>query len=131
MSPANEKPLKSASLGLVLQQKVKEMGSNPRRLSAEIDYAYDHVRKVYNGSEFPGNTLLKKLCTYLKLDYEEMLSLVEADRAFDKGWLDLVLEEDPAVTDLKRFWPHLTTNDRAEILDLVKTKAARATSGKR
>lgn len=122
--------LKSASLGLVLQKKLKELNTNPRRFSAQIGYAYDHVRKIYNGSEFPGKTLLKKICDALELNYEEMLALVEADKGFVKGWNELVLDEDPKITEIKRHWAHLTDNDKQDIMELVKIKALRAAKGK-
>lgn len=124
MPNANE-PLKSAGLGIILQKRLSEMKTNPRQLSFELGYAYDHIRKVYNGEEFPGKTLLKKICTFTNLDYEEMLILVEIDKALDKGWVKLLGEDDSALMDLKRYWSHLKEYDKQEIIDLARLKASR------
>lgn len=119
-----EKSLKSAGVGLVVQKRLTEMNVNPRQLSFEVGGAYDHVRKVYNGEEFPGKALLKKICDFTGLDYKEMLALKEIDKALDKGWVDLVSKNDSAIVDLNRYWPHLKDDDKQEIINLARVKAS-------
>lgn len=124
---ASNKELKSENLGLAIQAKVKELGSNPRRVSTEIGYAYDHVRKIYNGEVFPGKKLLRKICNHLDLDYDEMWALMQLDKAADKGMIPMeYTDEDNALVKLRRHWKYLTDSDKQEILDVVKIKANRA-----
>jgi predicted transcriptional regulator len=113
----------------VLQKKFNELDLNPYKVAEIMGCAYDHIRKVYNGQDYPGPNLLRNLCDYLKLDYEEMLALVNYDKAIEKGWVDLMLDEDPQMKKLKQFWKHLTPSDQDEIIDLVKLKAQRNSRG--
>jgi hypothetical protein len=106
-----------------LQARLHEMGMNPRRLSAEIQLAYDHVRKIYNGDVFPGPHALKALCVYLNLDYDEMDKLVKSDRAMDRGWETAVTNKSKTLLKIERLWHQLNPNDEEEILTLVSMKA--------
>lgn len=52
-----------------MQHRMKILGLNPRRLAIDLEKkpgegngpAYDHVRKIFNGLEFPGPRLLEML----------------------------------------------------------------------
>lgn len=127
MAAKSEKELISESLGKAIQLRLHELGTNPRRLSAKIDKAYDHVRKVCNGEVFPGPSMLKLICSTLDLDYDEMLALVNLDKAVSKGWAPIeVTDEDPLLIKVRRSWEYLTHAEKLEILDTVKFKAERA-----
>lgn len=117
--------VKSPKLALRIKQKLKETGSNPRRLSQELGQAYDHVRKISNGDVFPGPHTLKAICQHLHLDYAEMDRLVKQDRMADKGWLQAATGKDPDWNRIESFWNLLSKDDRAELLALAKLKAER------
>ena len=125
MTTTRNTTLKSDSVAIEFRKRLAELKTNPRRLSAEIDCAYDTVRKVVKGVEFPGPKLLKRMCDYLGLDINLMQELVNLDKAIDKGWVELFTDEDPTITELKRYWVHLNANDKEEIIDLVKLKSSR------
>jgi hypothetical protein len=122
---ATTKQLKSHRFGLVMQNKLEELGTNPRRFSSRLGHAYDTIRKVYNGEVFPGPRLLADICKELNLDYDEMKELVETDRLIDKGWAEKLLNEDQMITELKVYWEQLGKHDRQDLLDLAKAKASR------
>jgi predicted transcriptional regulator len=121
--PAETNDYISMGVGRALQQKLKELGSNPRKLSAEIGYAYDHVRKVCKGQVYPGERLIKTICEYLEMDADEMLTLVQADKALEKGWVEILTEEDPLITKIKRSWDYLTATEKKDIVKNVIAKA--------
>jgi hypothetical protein len=127
MAPRSpDKELISPNLGLAIQARVKEMGTNPRRVSAEIEYAYDHVRKVYNGEVFPGKTLLKKICDYLKLNYDDMWAVMQIDKAAVKGMIPMeYTDEDSTLVKLRTYWKYLSKSDKQEVFDTVRIKADR------
>jgi hypothetical protein len=123
MTTPLKKTVKAPKLAMRLQARLRELGMNPRQLSAEIQQAYDHVRKVYNGDVFPGPHTLKTLCDYLDLDYEEMDKLVKQDRAMDRGWESAVTNKSKTLLKVERLWQELTPYDEEEILTLVTMKA--------
>lgn len=126
MPSKNEKPQKSMGIALHIQKRLKENGSNPLRLSADIGYAYDHLRKIVKGDVFPSSKLLKLICEHLNLDFKDMNALLQADKAFDKEWTETYASEDPDITDIKRFWPHLNMLQKRQVKDLIKGFAAAA-----
>lgn len=119
-----KEPLKSAGVGIVIRKRLLAMEVNPRKLSFELGYAYDHIRKIYNGEDFPSKGLLKKICVFADLNYEEALLLLEIDKALNKGWVELLGEDDAALADLRRYWAHLKDHDKQELIDLARLKVS-------
>jgi hypothetical protein len=115
--------LKSPSLALEMQARMRELEMNPRQLAAQIGHAYDHVRKVYNGQVFPGPYMLRDICKYLKLDCEAMQQKVLADRGRDKGWEKAITGKDATLALFERYWVHLTEQDKDELVAMARLKA--------
>jgi hypothetical protein len=117
---------KSIKFSIVAQQRLREMTTNPRRLSAKIGHAYDHVRKVCNGEVFPGPKLLGDICKALRLDPEEMNKLISQDRVVDKGWTaDKLTNRDVIMHKIDRYWEYLSAPDKEEVFAIIRVKAER------
>lgn len=109
-----------------IRRRVKELGINPRRLSAMVDSAYDYVRKVYNGENFPGDNLIISLCEALDLDLDTMRNLDRIDRGLAEGMIPLEYTDiDPAHAHIAKFWAHLTTTDKQDLIEMARLKAER------
>lgn len=123
LTAAPAKVIKSDSVAMEFRKCLIERGMNARQLSAGIDCAYDTVRKVCKGEEFPGPKLLTKICTFFALDFGLMQELVQLDKAIDKGWVAMITDEDPDITEIKRYWSHLSPSCRDEAVAWVKARA--------
>lgn len=122
----------STQLGDLLQKRLAEMDSNMMRMSEEIGHAYDYCRRICKGLNHPSPKILKKICDYTELDYDEMLQLVQTDKAFDKavdsGLFEMISgdDDDPTLLTIRKKWKLLTEYDKLDILDQVSLKVSRA-----
>lgn len=117
----------STQLGIVLQKRLVDMGSNMMRMSADIGKAYDYCRRICKGLNHPGADTLKKICDYTSLDFDEMWQLVNADKAFEKavdsGLLEMISDDtDSILLKIKMKWGMLSENDKLEVLDFVQLR---------
>lgn len=72
------------------QEKLIELGLNPRQLAASVGKPYDTIRKACKGLTFPGpNDVLPLICNELGLDIEEMKFLINVDKIEKMGGIHL------------------------------------------
>lgn len=115
----------SPTIAPILTAKLRELGTNPLRLSKKIDYSYDYTRKVCKGEAFPGMKPLKLICKELGLDFSALWEMVKTDQAVLK-FGDSLMETDEILTEIKIYWDALSEKSRKEVLDLVRAKADKA-----
>lgn len=121
---------KSPSFSLEMRRALRERDMNPRQLSLELKrengdkgFAYDHVRKIYNGQTFPGRGILKSICDYLDLDFTDMWKKVKADEGVYKGLAEAMTSEDKFLLRIHRYWDYLSDLDKEEVLSQVRHRA--------
>lgn len=126
--PRTQKEVKSKSLALTLQKCCAQLGLNPRQLSAQMGYAYDPIRKIYNGTEFAGLSTLKDLCAFFSLNFEETKREMKHDQALYKGMLDdfFTREDDQYLAEMRPYWKYLKESDKEFVLQHVKFIAEKA-----
>jgi len=123
-----KKRQKSPQFAAEMAKAMNAEGINVKRLSAKIGVAYDPLRKVYNGDTFPGPNYIRAVSKYFKLDEKAMKDLVELDKMDDKGLIEKWFNEDPKIVDMKRYFKHLSEEEKDQILAMVKSLAALAIS---
>lgn len=85
--------------GQALVAELDKQGLNLRDLAMRVEASYEHMRKLVKGMTPPSKPLLKLICKEIKLDYQEMLQIVEEDR-IQKKYGDAVYKmvgKDPSI----------------------------------
>jgi hypothetical protein len=99
--------------------KIKEMKTNPRKLSAKLEMQYDTLRKICKGVGFPHQDNLELICNELGLDIDKMNEIINQDRLISKGGLPFEML-DPFLIDINEIFVSLPRKDKKAILDEVK-----------
>lgn len=113
----------SPTFARIIQQKVVEMGYNPRTFAGQVlKRPYDPFRKVHNGETFPGPMLID-ICNATGLNYEEMKEVVENDKDITKGKIsfDLLeaLDKDAEVVKLGAQFKRLDDKNKKKIMNMI------------
>lgn len=132
----NDNALKSPSFSIEMQRRMHELRMNPRQLSlilhkdnGDEGFAYDHVRKIYNGQVFPGRETLKAICDHLGLDINLMRKKINADKGIFIGLAEAMTSEDSTLLRIKQYWDYLSDIDKQEVLSQVQHRAEMRTKG--
>lgn len=121
--------LPAEALGKEFQRKAKELGVNPHQLSTHVGRAYDTVRKIYNGEEFPSDKTLVKMCELLGLDIEEMRKILREEKALSKDCVPIeYTENDPVLIKIGKNFKYLTEDNKRELLTIARAMADEAIS---
>ena len=116
--------LPAEALGKEFQRKAKEMGVNPHQLSTHVGRAYDTVRKIYNGEEFPSDKTLVKMCQLLDLDIEDMRRILREEKALAKDCIPIeYTETDPILLKVGKNFKYLSDESKLEVLKLARNLA--------
>lgn len=82
-----------SKFSLAMKAALVKRGMNPLRLSVKLGFAYDHMRKVVNGTVLPSPKLLPLICTELGLDLVTMEYFIDQEKkkyGLDDDYGDLV-----------------------------------------
>lgn len=122
MPHENLKP-SDTMFGQKLQAAMDEKRMEIRDLSDAIGSTYEYVRKLVRGLALPSKYMLKILCDHLKLNFDEMATLVTSDHLNKKyGGIPLELAgKNPAVEPFERNWKHLNKDQRDILLTQLRT----------
>jgi hypothetical protein len=89
-----------------------------RDLAAKTGGTYEHTRKLVRGIAYPSTLLLKEISKILKLDFEDMQKLVDADKMEKKFGSNAfaVFGHDPRIGEWQKILPHLTKEQHDSLL---------------
>jgi len=96
--------------GMLFASAVQKKGVSLRDLAAKLDFAYEHMRKLWLGHSAPSKLLLKALCRELDMNFEQAEKAATADRMerkYGKAAFG-VLGRDPRLADIEDLLPQMT-----------------------
>src|SRR5579884_3289142 len=121
-----------AALGTRIDAAMQERGVSIRDLARKLEITYEHARRLARGEAVPSSYLLKAVCAYLKLPYEELQNIATSDRIRKKyGTLPLELTgKNPELDPIERAWPYLTDDQKKTLITLAQALVQQNTVGK-
>ena len=127
------KPKSSSSTAMhswlsdILTEALEKQGAGIIDLAKKLDISYEHARRFVRGESVPSTIVLKEICAYLKLPFEELNVKAKADRMQkDYGNLPLVLAgKNPTLEPLDRVWNDLTEAQQQDIINMARAWAKR------
>jgi hypothetical protein len=102
--------MKTSNFAKTLEERLEAKGWDIAELARQIDCSYEYGRQLVRGYTFPGKHVLKRICTALALDQEQMRKLVVGDKLSKKygGIPPELTGKDPRFLEIERLLPQLT-----------------------
>ena len=102
---------------------LKERAYSISDLTAHTDVGYEQVRRVVKGLTIPSKSLLRRMCDFLKVDFEELNKIRSRDEIRKKHGLaalrNFPIEEDLAT--IENAWPTLRQDQKSHLLWMVES----------
>lgn len=113
----------------IVEDKMDDLGLSINDVAGQVGSTYEHIRKIVRGSSpVVSKYLVKEICRVLKLDYEEMEPILNADKihAKYKGKLPKELtDKNPELEPIERSWPKLTKAQKEDFIAQIAAVAKR------
>ena len=112
--------------GQALLAVLEERKMTLRDLAARVESTYEHMRKLVRGIAQPSKLMLKEICVTLKLDFDEMVQIVEEDRIQKKygGAAYKMIGKDPRIGELETAGLRQLTDEQVKMVaSMVQTLA--------
>lgn len=86
--------------------------------------AENHLYKILAGGANPSeDDLLPKMAKSMRLNLNDALKALRADKTEDKGWADVMPESNATIKQVVRLMDSLSDKDQEEVLQIVRIKA--------
>jgi transcriptional regulator with XRE-family HTH domain len=93
---------------------VNRKGVSLRDVAARFDYSYEQMRRLVMGTSWPSEELLRGLCKYLDMDYDETVTAANADRMEKRYGVEgtaAALGKNPRLSDIEPLLSQLDENE--------------------
>src|ERR1700688_1209226 len=100
--------------GQMFAKAVNDKGVSLRQVAAKLDYSYEQMRKLVQGRSWPSEELLRSLCKFLAMDYDESMNAVTSDRmerSYGTTEAYKALGKDPRLSDIEPYLPLLSEQE--------------------
>jgi hypothetical protein len=130
---ATKAPVEPGKVAETLTDVLREAGLGIGDLVEPTDLSYEHARRIVRGESVPSLPVLRLICNFLGLNFEEMKKLAMED-SLRRKYGDVPIEmagKNPEMDPIERAWPHLTKKQKATVVTMVKdwAKANRLSGG--
>jgi hypothetical protein len=93
-----------------------------RQLEKELDYSYEHIRKVVQGEPVVSRLLNDKLCDILLLNRDAMWDLAQKEKMERKFGPEIIAMSAPD-SSLQTLWSQLSKESKKRVANLVRALA--------
>lgn len=110
-------------LGARLHEIAQQKGYSIERITEQTDVGYEQVRRTLRGLTIPSKPVLRQICDFLKLDFEEFNRIRSRDEIRKKHGIS-VLREFNLETDLAKLetaWPTLRNEQKRLLLGMLES----------
>lgn len=110
-----------------VQRRMDELNLSIRELADKTGSTYENIRKIVRGTSLPSKYFVRTIAHVLGLDEGEMTDMVAADKIKHKfgGVPELLAKKNPELVPIERLWSALTTAQKDNVLEMVRTYAKR------
>ncbi len=114
-------------LAEILNEAMKLQGVSIRDLALATGVTYEHIRRVVRGLNNPATPLLKLICGFLQLPFDDLKQYAAADELERKyGDVPAILAgKVPDMVMLERYWAYLTPEQKADLTTMAQQWAQR------
>jgi transcriptional regulator with XRE-family HTH domain len=110
-------------LGSKLYEIAQQKGHSIEQITEQTDVGYEQVRRILRGLTIPSKPVLRQICEFLKLDFEEFSRIRSRDEIRKKHGVNVLrefsLEHDLA--KLETAWPSLRDEQKRLLLGMLES----------
>jgi len=105
----------------MIHKRMQDKGITAYELAKSTEVVYETVRKILNGQQPPSKRLLREICSFLNLDFEQAYRTLVHQKLIQKHGREIAVlsKRNPELQPLEDSWLLLTTQQKQHVIWLV------------
>jgi transcriptional regulator with XRE-family HTH domain len=110
-------------LGARLQEIAQQKGYSIEKITEQTDVGYEQIRRILRGLAIPSKPVLRQICEFLKLNFDEFNRIRSRDEIRKKHGVGMLRDFNPEndLAKLEAAWPTLRGEQKRLLLGMLES----------